>query len=263
MYVLLVNDDNTISTTKKERIVKGSKLVDTLWVLVNPIYQEQDLSNATVTMEYVLPISRRYGLKFLRLAEDMYQDHLKYVLPEEDEIDTDLTSEAGRVEIKLTFTYVEEGTNGKLIQRVRKTTTTTITVVPNANWGELIPDAALEALDQRLIKLDSQTKMLGEYAEFLSQTQVDSLRYDDDAEILQLTSNGYAVGDAVSVRDMLDDGIPVVDLDGSGSDSDSTDKPNHNEGCNCGGCDCEDNVVEFSYVEPEDLEENDDNVVEF
>ena len=252
MYVLLVNEDNTISTTKKERIVKGSKLVDTLWVLVNPIYQKQDLSNATVTMEYVLPISRRYGIKFLRLAEDKYQDHLKYMLPEEDEIDSDLTSEAGRIEIKLTFTYLTEDFNGKITQHVRKTTTTTITVVPNANWGDLIPDAALEALDQRLIKLDSQTKMLGEYAEFLSQTQVDSLHYDDDAEILQLTSNGNAVGDAVSVRNMIDDGIPVVNLDAS-----SENGSENENGCNCGcsekneeennecDCGCEENVVEF------------------
>ena len=259
MYVLLVNDDNTISTTKKERIVKGSKLVDTLWVLVNPIYQEQDLSNATVTMEYVLPISRRYGIKFLRFV-DKYQDHLKYMLPEEDEIDSDLTSEAGRIEIKLTFTYITEDSNGKLTQHVRKTTTTTITVVPNANWGELIPDAALEALDQRLIKLDSQTKMLGEYAEFLSQTQVDSLRYDDNAEILQLTSNGNAVGDAINVRDFIDDGIPVIDLESSSGDgtSDSSDGE-----CDC-GCDCEDNVVEFDPVEKEDCNCGCyDNMVEF
>lgn len=257
MYVLLVNDDNTISTTKKERIVKGSKLVDTLWVLVNPVYQEQDLSNATVTMEYILPISRRYGIKFLRLAEDKYQDHLKYMLPEDDEINSDLTSEAGRIEIKLTFTYITEDSNGNLTQHVRKTTTTTITVVPNANWGDLIPDAALEALDQRLIKMDAQTKMLGEYAEFLNQTQVDSLRYDDSAETLQLTSNGNTVGDAISVRDMIDDGIPVIDFDSSDGDSNK----DHEDGCGCG---CEDNVVEFGGTESETpSDEEDGNVVEF
>ena len=257
MYVLLVNDDNTISTTKKERIVKGSKLVDTLWVLVNPVYQEQDLSNATVTMEYILPISRRYGIKFLRLAEDKYQDHLKYMLPEDDEINSDLTSEAGRIEIKLTFTYITEDSNGNLTQHVRKTTTTTITVVPNANWGDLIPDAALEALDQRLIKMDAQTKMLGEYAEFLNQTQVDSLRYDDSAETLQLTSNGNTVGDAISIRAMLDDGIPVIDFDSpSGSDTDK----DHEDGCSCG---CEDNVVEFGDSDSEAPSKDDSNVVEF
>lgn len=261
MYVILVNDDNTLTTTKKERIVKGSKLVDTLWILVNPIYQEQDMGSATVTMEYVLPISRKYGIKFLRLAEEGYQDYLKYMLPEEDEIDSDLTSEAGRIEIKLTFTYVSSDSNGKVTQHVRKTTTTTITVVPNANWGDLIPDPALEALDQRLIKMDSQVKMLGEYAEFLSQTQVDNLRYDDSASTLQLTSGGYTVGDAVNVREVLDEGIPVVEFENESSVPDSgDDNKDHGDGCNCG---CEDNVVEFGGEEGSEPSDNDDNVVEF
>ena len=265
MYVILVNDDNTLSTTKKERIVKGSKLVDTLWVLVNPVYQNQDMSNATVTMEYVLPISRKYGIKFLRLAEEGYQDYLKYMLPEEDEIDSDFTSEAGRIEVKLTFTYVSSDSNGKVMQHVRKTTTTTITVVPNANWGDLIPDPALEALDQRLIKMDAQSKMLGEYAEFLSQTQVDNLRYDDSASTLQLTSGGYAVGDAVNVRDMIDEGIPVVTFGGEGSDSNGSDNSNNGDSehkCDC-NCDCGDNVVEFGGQDVPNEETDDDNVVEF
>lgn len=262
MHVLLVNEDNTISTTKRERIVKGSKLVDTLWILVNPIYQEQDLSNATITMEYVLPISKKYGLKFLRLV-GKHQEYFKYMLPEEDEINSDLTSEAGNIEIKLTFTYITEDSNGKLTQHVRKTTTATITVVPNAEWGNLIPDSALEVLDQRLIKLDAQTKMLGEYAEFLNQTRVDNLLYNDDNETLQLQANGSPVGSPVSVRDMLDDGIPVVDMDSISGDSTGGSTAG-DCGCDCG---CEDNVVEFGY-DTDKTEDGcacgcEDNVVEF
>ena len=90
---------------------------------------------------------------------------------------------------------------------------------------------------------------------------VNNLAYNEDEESLYLLSGDKIVGDKVSVRDMLDDGIPVVDMDsipgGSGSDN--------NNGCNCG---CEDNVVEFGYDSDETEKYGcncgcEDNVVEF
>ena len=107
---------------------------------------------------------------------------------------------------------------------------------------------------------------LNDYLDVLDNSKVDNLVYDNVNETLQLSAKGVGVGDKVSVRDMLEDGIPVVDLDsenGSGSGSDSgSDKEDNN--CNCNhDCECEDNVVEFgdlgSFTEPTD----EDNVVEF
>lgn len=255
MYVLLVNEDNTISTTKRERIMQRSKCVDNLMFLVSPIYKEIDMANATVTLEYLKPVSHRYKTEILVLSDEMYKDHLKYILP----FDTELTDEAGSIEMQLTFTLVDLDADGKEYQYVRKTSKTVVPIVPITAWSDIIPDSALSALDQRLIKLDAQTKGLEAYAEYLSQTQVDNLRYDDISETLQLTSNGNTVGDKVSVRDMLDDGIPVIDLDSPSGDDDVD-----NNNCNCG---CEDNVVEFGYSEPESdvpsKEDKDNNVVEF
>ena len=53
---------------------------------------------------------------------------------------------------------------------------------------------------------------------------------------------------------MLDEGIPVVELDASF-------KPDNDDGCDCG---CEDNVVEFGdYSDDANNIADDDNVVEF
>ena len=149
--------------------------------------------------------------------------------------------------------------NGNQIQRVRKTSVGYVDIIPISAWSDIIPDSALSALDQRLIKLDAQTKCLEAYADIISENQVDNLKYDDNMETLQLMSGDKAVGDAISVRDMLDEGIPVVDLDGNSSED-----TNDDEGCDC-GCDCEDedSVVEIGYassgvkppVKPEDEEE--------
>lgn len=263
MYVILVNDDDTLYGSHKERIMQRSKLVENLVFIVDPIYRNtHDMTNATVLLEYVLPISRKYETINLVLSEERYKDcYLQYKLP----FDTNLTSEAGSLELQLTFAYVEMDEKGRGIQRVRKTSATTIEIIPITAWSDIVPDSALSALDQRLIKLDAQMRGLNDYVGILENSRVDNLVYNDREETLQLTAKGVGVGDKVSVRDMLDDGIPVVDLD---SDTESgSDSENKND-CNCDcDCDCEDNVVEFGYssngsgtITPPSEE---DNVVEF
>ena len=69
------------------------------------------------------------------------------------------------------------------------------------------------------------------YINVLDNNQLDNLVYDNETETLHLTSKGVGVGDKVSVKEMLDDGTPVVDLD---SNSD-----------NSGAGDGEDDVVQF------------------
>ena len=263
MYVILVNQDDTLYGSHKERIMQRQKLVNDLVFIVDPIYRNtHDMTNATVMLEYVLPVSREYKTVLLTLSEEKYNNcFLQYKLP----FDTDLTSQAGSLELQLTFAYTELNENGVGIQRIRKTSSTTIEIVPITAWSDIIPDSALSALDQRLIKLDASMRAMNDYMDAIDNSKVDNLVYDNVNETLQLSAKGVGVGDKVSVRDMLEDGIPVVDLDSeNGSDSDNgSDKENEND-CNCNhDCDCEDNVVEFgnsdSFSEPTD----ENNVVEF
>lgn len=170
MYVILVNDDNTLSTTKRERIMQRSKMVDELWFLVNPDYKGIDMSVCTVHMEYILPVSRKYKNEILILSEENYKDHLKYVLP----FDTSLTAEAGEIEVQLTFICVDIDADGKEVQYVRKTSPTTITIVPISAWSDIIPDEALTTLDQRIIKIDTQIKALNDTANIINSDKADN-----------------------------------------------------------------------------------------
>lgn len=260
MHYILVNDDNTLFTSQKERIMQRSKLVDTLIFLVNQMYQEHDMSRATVLLEYLLPVSKKYGTKILRKVDETRQEYLQYMLPENDEIDTELTSEPGKIELQLTFIYVDLDVDGNPIQRVRKTSATTMTVIPISNWSDIVPDGALSVIDQRIIKTDAQIKALDAYIETIGNNMVDNIKYDDNEETLYLTSKDRIVGSKVSVRDIIDDGIPVVDMDSISGGS------NSNNGCSC-GCDCWDNVVEFGYEQNQNGNGCncgcEDNVVEF
>lgn len=223
MYVILVNDDDTLYGSHKERIMQRSKLVNNLCFIVNPIYRDgYNMTDATVTLEYKLPISKKYDTINLVLSEERYKDcYLKYMLP----FDTGLTSEAGKLELQLTFTYVELDENGNGIQHVRKTSPTVIEIVPIAAWSDIIPDSGLTALDQRLIKLDAQMKAIDEMNQIIADEKADNIKYNKDESSLQLISNGKEIGDKVILNtneSNLEDGVPIVDLDGtSGGDTPS------------------------------------------
>lgn len=236
-YVILVNEDNSLYGSKKERIMQRSKLVDSLVFIAEPTYKGIDMTKATVMLEYILPVSREYKTVILTLSDEKYNDcYLQYKLP----FDVDLTSQAGSLELQLTFAYSEMDEKGKIVQRVRKTSATKIDVIPITAWSDIIPDSALGGLDQRIIAMNAQIQALDDYMNVVNANKVDDLVYDDKNETLHLSANGKVVGNKVSVRDILDDGIPVVDLDSSnGSDTE-----NENGNCDC-GCDCDnDNGVD-------------------
>ena len=234
MYVILVNDDDTLYGSKKERIMARSKCVDNLVFIVNPIYRNTyDMTTATVMLEYVRPISRKYETEILKLCDERYNGFLQYKLP----FDTNLTAEHGSLELQLTFVYTDIDANGNGIQRVRKTSPTTIDIIPISAWSDIIPDEALSSLDQRLIKLDAQMRAIDEMNKVIADTKADNIKYNTDTNELQLTSNGNAIGDKVIINasdTSLKDGVPVVDLDSvSGDDAPSE------------VVDEDDNVVEF------------------
>lgn len=254
-YTFLLEEDNSLIASRREVIMQRSKLVDEINFLVSPEYKtvENDMSLFSVMMEYILPISKKYDTLELVQDPEGYQEYLLYRVP----LDTNFSSEGGDIQLQLTFVYVGLDADGNGIQKVRKTKVGKLHITPIAAWSDIIPDSALSALDQRIIKTQAQINELGYYSQVAMENQVDNLKYDEELETLQLMAGNKAVGDAVSVRDMIDEGIPVIDFE---SGSGSTDNPNHENGCDCG---CEDNVVEFSYVESEDSEEDEDNVVQF
>lgn len=222
MYIILVNDDNTLSASQKQRIIQNSKLVDDLWFLVNPTYNGHDLTNSTVLLEYVKPVSREYKTETLVLSEDKYKDHLKYVLP----VDTEFTKEAGTLEMKLSFIYVDMDPDGNVIQRVRKTAPSIkVEIIPIERWCDIIPDSALSALDQRIIMMDGQIKAIAELNSIAIDSKADNIKYNEDENSLQLMAGENVIGDKVILNngELTSDGVPVVDLEGIMNDSSGED----------------------------------------
>ena len=178
MYTIIVTNDNKLICSVRERIVQRSKLVDKMHFLCDEFYNEFDMKEFTCTMEYLCPISKKYKTETLVASEELYEGLVEYVIP----IDTNLTQENGDVELQLTFTKVELDADGNATQYVRKTTPILVTISPTADWAQIIPDEALTALDQRLIKLDAAAAELAEIQETLDTTKADDISLVNDVD---------------------------------------------------------------------------------
>ena len=212
MYTLLVSNNNEITTTVKERIMQRSKLVDNLHILVEQTYKEHNMSDFTVMMEYITPVSREYKTEILVKSDDLYKDRLEYKLP----FDTCLTKEAGKIEIQLTFIKVEMDVEGNVVQRVRKAGPATITVVPVSAWSNIIPDSALSALDQRLIMTEAMINAANETLAVIDSTKADNVIYDTETNVLQLTANGQPIGDSVKIG-CAGTSVTSIEIDNDGN----------------------------------------------
>lgn len=193
MYTILLTQDNEFVTTVKERIMQRSKLVDSFRIMVDKDYKGQQMADFTVMMEYLTPVGREYKSEILVLSEELYQDKLVYVLP----FDTCLTREAGDIEIQLTFVKADLDPNGMPIQMVRKTSPTTVTIVPISAWSDIIADSALTAIDQRLIQVDAMINAMNDMSQALYDTKADNITRSEDGKYIQLTANGNPIGDKI------------------------------------------------------------------
>lgn len=151
------------------------------------------MSSFTMLMEYKLPHNIGYKTQILEQSKELYDGMLEYKIP----IDTDITQYDGDVEIQITMSKLESNAKGQMIQMIRKVQPTILKIYPIAAWSDFIPDDALTALDQRILKQDAQIKELNEIAEKLDMTKADDLSYSEN--MLQLTANGEKIGSAISI----------------------------------------------------------------
>lgn len=235
MYTVLIKDDNTIITTVRTNIMHRSSMVDGFRVLVNPTYNEEeqfDMRTFQCIMEYKLPISDKYTVEVLTPLDELYSGKLDYRLP----IDTEITSEVGDVEFKFMFVRLDMDADGNPIERNRKTSSSTLKIIPVERWSDYVANANLDPIVQILLKNQAMTNQLGAYADVLNNTKADSIARDEETNELYLTANGKEIGNRVADGGSITDkhGVVVVDFSSSST-------PNNPDSSD----DEFDNVVEF------------------
>lgn len=214
MYTLLISENGSVTTTVYETIMQRSTNFNNIQVLIKKMYKGVDITNASIYMKYVLPISKKIKMMHLELASDNYlSDHLQYIIPG----NTLLTAEPG--EIKVTFSIVKAGTteDGQPAVAVEKTGEGTIKITPVAQWADFVPDEMLDEIDQRLIMLEARQKDQDALHQEMFQEMVNDVRLDTDNKKLILTNKTGDIGAGVNVDDLSDlisNNIVGTDLDG-------------------------------------------------
>lgn len=176
MYTILVNNDNSLITSVRTRIIQGTSNIDCLHILTQPIYNNIDLRSLKVIMTYTLPNATEPATMILAPSEELYKDRLEYKIT----LDYTLTSEIGDIYFYLTF--IDESAN-----IVRKTTMGTITISP-------------------IKEIDYQSDK--------SVATVDNIHLDKTTNELYLTANGQVVGNTISMNDLSDSIIDTSSSEG-------------------------------------------------
>lgn len=148
LYAILIEDDNSMTITRKRRIVQGSNLVDHLCFLVNPEYNGHNMEDFDALLNYVSPISLEMHEEFLCKSSESYKNLLAYVLP----FDSKITDEAGSVDLILTF---RDHNNG---ERVRNITGVTIDIVSDMHQEEQSPNSGIDEVNRQIARINKQIK---------------------------------------------------------------------------------------------------------
>lgn len=201
MYTLLINNDNTVTATVTHPIMQRSKLVDDLYFIVPKMYNKYDMSEFSFVMEYRTPISHTYNYKVLVLTDPDYkQEYLRYTI----DIDTDLTSENGELELNLKFIGTFMQADGTVLQQVRELAPCTITIVPIASWFTA-PDEALDTLTQMIIANQQNIKATVDLAGVLNQSKADDIYLDKVNKELYVTVHGKKSGTPIPLSELGDE----------------------------------------------------------
>lgn len=195
-YTILINDDNTMVATQKQRIIQRSKLVDDFQFLVPAVYNGVNMTECIALLEYLTPVSHEYKTEILVKADTLYKEYVQYFLP----IDTNFTKEAGSLEIQLSFILTNITPDGAMQQIVRKTAPTyKVEIIPISAWSDIVADDALSPIDQRLIMMSAQIQALADVGNISGVPHVDGLAYNNVTGQLQLTADGTRVGNSVVI----------------------------------------------------------------
>ena len=187
MYTILINNDNHPITTKKDRIIQFNNMPGELRFLVYPMYEKELMKDYSVYLEFITPNTKTLYRENLILSEDTYREYLQYDLTP----DTSLTSEFGRVMLRVLFTTDKQLDDGSIVRYIRRTRSTPVDIYQPDNFGlsdDLIPDSDVNLLNQRLSQIENQITEL-------SIGKADNLYLFDGG--LTLQSNNVNIGNVI------------------------------------------------------------------
>lgn len=191
MYIIKMDSNKILTTTTRCPIRQYDKNVDNINFLIVPIYEGLDISSFTVTVKYILPNGTK-RCEILNLNNDLYKKYLRYQL----NVDTDITSQYGTVELRLIFIKADQDENGNENSYKFSTNKVNMFIEPVDCDNSTDEDDDIHNIFD---KVDTMEIKLLEIENRINEYQANKA---DDIEIIDgeiwLMSNGEKIGDPIS-----------------------------------------------------------------
>lgn len=197
-YTILVNNDNSVISTERCRILQRTKNINTLRIIIPKMYENKDFTPHSVLMEYKLPISKEVNLKELQLVNDSYKNNYNLY---EFVLMTDFTKEPGDVEIQLSIIGLTMDVDGTTNEIVRYISPFSIPIISVADWFT-VPDSELTTLTQYYLAAKQQILALNDLAQILNQKKADDIKLDIDSGEIYLVSGSTRLGTGIMVSEL-------------------------------------------------------------
>lgn len=202
MYTLQITDDNEI-ISKREVIMEKSNAVDQIRILVNKSYKGQlDITDASVYMRYVLPISKKIKTKvpLVRAEEDYNENMMQFYLPANV---NDLTAESGDVEVSFTFVKIIQNDDDTITSAVRKTQSGIIHITPLSSFDDFDISENYTDFDQRIIAMEVLQKQMIATTDAIYNGMAQDIRLNkNDRKITLADRDGNDMGEGVEMNDI-------------------------------------------------------------
>lgn len=194
MYTVIVGTDGSMVASVVEVITQNSNLAHTLRILAPTEYCGYDVREFMAVLEYKTPESGSVGTETLTASVEEYKGYIEYLLP----VKKSMTAEAGELLIGVTFMQnIKVTDSGDTEPVVLKTQVAEILVVETDGWTGDLPESTLNALDDKMLKLQSMQDELKDMQDNLDNSKADGLVYEEHE--LQLTANGSPIGESVTI----------------------------------------------------------------
>ena len=226
--IILMKSDKSLVISKFSKLRQRDNAVDQLKFYIPQSYNDIDLSNFIVTLNYMNPgnVARS---EVLDNIDSEKENFLCFQLP----VTTKFTEMAGDIELNLSMTYQDASTSTSYVLHSGELT---VTVDSWADFYAFTSSDSFLALDTKMLQIQNEIAKLKSIEETYAESQVTDLAFDDD-EKLRLKAGENLIGDGVDVltptqKDNIDDNPNdgVIDLETatttpSDSDDDSSTTP--------------------------------------
>ncbi len=192
MYTICMNDDKSLVKTETHPIYQKECNTSVIRFLVPHIVEDNELGDFICVFKYTLPD----GTKCCEMPEKqeaLYNDSfLDYRL----NVTSNLTVQAGNIEGYLSFLkVVTDEESGEKKSYVIHSGSVVIEVSQRTDIFAYSPDCNLQAIDQKILALQSMINDVVKYQDLIESTKADDIEVIDGE--VWLTCNGEKIGDPI------------------------------------------------------------------